>query len=58
MEEDLALIRLLLLDTAPNYVKERCETLIDNMTIPIAIIMAIDPATQSLNIGMVGRTHH
>lgn len=41
-EEDLALIRLLLLDTAPDYVKERCETLIHNMTVPMAIKRAID----------------
>lgn len=47
-EEDLALIRLLLLDTAPDYVKERCETLIHNMTIPLAIKLAIDPANPEL----------
>ena len=47
-EEDLALIRLLLIDTAPDYVKERCETLIHNMTVPLAIKLAIDPANPEL----------
>ena len=47
-EEDLALIRLLLLDTAPDYVKDRCETLIHNMTVPLAIKRAIDPANPEL----------
>lgn len=47
-EEDLALIRLLLLDSAPDYVKERCETLIHNMTVPMAIKMAVDPENPEL----------
>jgi hypothetical protein len=39
---------LLLLDAAPDYVKERCETLIHNMTIPLAIKSTIDPADPQL----------
>jgi hypothetical protein len=46
--EDLTLIRLLLINDAPFYVKERCETLIHNMTVPLAIKRAIDPANPEL----------
>jgi hypothetical protein len=42
--EDLTLIRRLLLDNAPIHVRERCELLIHNFTVPLALKRILDPA--------------
>jgi len=44
--EDLALIRIVL-DDAPIYVKERCELLIHNFTVPLSVKKILDPAGQN-----------
>jgi hypothetical protein len=42
--EDLTLIRRALLDNAPIYVRERCELLIHNFTVPLELKRVLDPA--------------
>jgi hypothetical protein len=41
--DDVALLRLALLERVPDYVKERCELLIRNLTMPFVIKDALDP---------------
>lgn len=54
-DEDVALVRLLLLERVPFYVKERCELLIHNLTVPLLLKEAIDPANPNLNVISDGR---
>jgi hypothetical protein len=42
--EDLTLIRIAILDGAPIHVRERCELLIHNFTVPLTVKRALDPA--------------
>jgi Protein of unknown function (DUF4238) len=47
-EPDVQLIRLLLLERVPYYVKERCEVLIHNFTMPSLIKEVINPTNPNL----------
>jgi Protein of unknown function (DUF4238) len=47
-EEDITLIRRIGIDGAPQYVQERCNTLIDTFTLPFKIKNMIDPGAPDM----------
>ena len=43
-DQDLTLIRVAMLDCAPSYVRERCELIIHNFTVPLRLRKELDPS--------------